>query len=114
MTCDIFTGILRPYVLHRFRQMIFVSLLSISHPGICATRLVTSRYVWPFINMDVRKWACLCQRAMVHCHVATPLGTFATPDTPCDHMHIDVVGPMPPSNGSFYLLICVGSIYSMA
>ena len=97
--CDVSTGSQRPYVPQRFRRTIFDSLHSISHPGIRATqRLVTSRYVWPGINMDVRKWArsCLqCQRAKVHRHVATPLGTFATPDARFDHIHIDLVGPWP-------------------
>ena len=77
IVCDVSTGRQRPYVPQRFRRTIFDSLHSISHPGIRATqRLVTSRYVWPGINMDVRKWArsCLqCQRAKVHRHFATPL-----------------------------------------
>jgi transposase InsO family protein len=60
--------------------------------------------------MDVRKWArsCLqCQRAKVHRHVATLLGTFATPDARFDHIHIDLVGLLPPSNGCVYLLTCI-------
>ena len=108
IVCDVSTGSQRPYVPQRFRRTIFDS---ISHPGIRATqRLVTSRYVWPGINGDVRKWArsCLkCQRAKVHRHVATPLGTFATPDARFDHIHIDLVGPLPPSNGCVYLLTCI-------
>lgn len=109
--CDVSTGIQRPYVPQRFRRMIFDSLHSMSHPGIRATqRLVTSHYVWPSINTDVRKWArfCLqCQRAKVHRQVATPLATFATPDARFDHVHIDLVGPLPPSNSCVYLLTCV-------
>ena len=80
--CDVSTGIQRPYVPQPFHRAIFDSLHSMSHPGIRATqRLVTSRYVWPNINTDVRKWArtCLqCQRAKVHRHVAT-LATFRCP-----------------------------------
>ncbi len=82
-----------------------------SHPGIRATQhLVTSHFVWPSINADVRRWArsCLhCQRAKVHKHTATPLATLATPDARFDHVHIDLVGPLPPSNGYTYLLTCV-------
>ena len=43
-----------------------------------------------------------CQRAKVHRHVAT-LGTFATPDTQFDYIHIDLIG-LPQI---VVLLICV-------
>ena len=109
--CDVSTGTQRPYVPKAFCRAIFDSLHSLSHPGIRATqRLVTSRFVWPGINSDVRSWAraCLqCQRAKVHHHTKAPLGTFATPDTRFSHVHIDLVGPLPPSNGCIYLLTCI-------
>ena len=79
--------------------------------GIHSTqRLVTSRFVWPNINADVRCWAhsCpQCQRAKVHRHTTTPLGTFTTPDARFDHVHVDLLGPLPPSNGCVYLLTCI-------
>lgn len=106
--CDVSTGVSRPYVPEQFRRAVFDSLHSLSHPGIRATqRLITTRYVWPSINSDVRKWArsCLqCQRSKVHRHTAAPLATFATPDIRFDMVHIDIVGPLPPSNGFNYLL----------
>ena len=37
----------------------------------------------------------------------TPLATFFTPDSRFDHIHIDIVGPLPPSNGFSYLLTCI-------
>ena len=33
--------------------------------------------------------------------------TFAIPDSRFDKVHIDLVGPLPPSNGSVYLLTCI-------
>nr|VZI38581.1 unnamed protein product [Spirometra erinaceieuropaei] len=33
--------------------------------------------------------------------------TFATPDARFSHVHIDLVGPLPPSNGSAYMLTCI-------
>ena len=111
LICDISTGVQRPYVPQSFQRTIFDSLHSFSHPGTCVTQhLVTSRYVWPSINSDVWNWACSClqcQRAKVHCHIATPLGTFTTPDARFHHVHIDLVGPLPPSNGCIYLLTCI-------
>ena len=37
----------------------------------------------------------------------TPLGTLASPDVSFDHVHIDLVGPFPPSGGNAHLLTCV-------
>ena len=111
LLCDISTGTPRPYVPPKFRRIIFDSLHSLSHPGIRATqKLITARYVWPNINSDVRKWArsCLqCQRCKVHRHTVSPMSTFASPDVRFDHLHVDLVGPLPPSQGCRYLLTCV-------
>ena len=111
LICDTSAGVQRPYIPQNFRRTIFDSLHSFSHPGIRATQhLVTSRYMWPNINSDVRNCSrsCLqCQRAKVHRHIATPLGTFTTPDARFHHVHIYLVGPLPPSNGCIYLLTCI-------
>ena len=111
LLCDMSTGTPRPLVPQPFRRTVFDALHSLSHPGVRATqRLITSRYVWPGVNADVRRWAraCLqCQRAKIHRHTVTPLGTFATPDARFDHIHIDLVGPLPPCQGYAYLLTCV-------
>ena len=94
----------------RLRRAVFDALHSLSHPGIRATqRLVTSRYVWPGINKDVRRWAqtCLpCQRSKVQRHTVTPLSTFTPPDARFNNIHLDIVGPLPTSNGFTYLLTC--------
>lgn len=36
-----------------------------------------------------------------------PVGTFVTPNARFEHIHIDIVGPLPPSNGYTYLLTIV-------
>ena len=111
LICDISTGNSRPFVPTKFRRLVFDSLHSMSHPGIRATQqLITSRFVWPRINSDVRKWAkaCLpCQRSKIHRHTVTPLSTFSSPDARFDHVHLDIVGPLPPSKGCNYLLTCI-------
>ena len=56
LTCDTPTGNIRPVLPAQFRRRIFDQLHSLSHAGIRATQhLVTSRYVWPGINKDVRR-----------------------------------------------------------
>ena len=111
LLCDISTGVPRPFVPAQFRRTVFNSLHTLSHPGVRATqRLITSRYVWPSINKDVRNWAraCIpCQRSKVQRHTVTPLSTFAVPDVRFSKVHIDLVGPLPPSQGYTYLVTCI-------
>ncbi|BHF73335.1 hypothetical protein SprV_0401641600 [Sparganum proliferum] len=40
-------------------------------------------------------------------HNKSPSGTFPSPDARFNHVHLDVVGPLPPSNGYTHLLTCV-------
>ena len=111
ITCDISTGKPRPFVPKEFRRSIFASLHNLSHPGIKATqRLITERYVWPSINRDVRQWTrtCLqCQRCKVQRHTCAPLSNFEIPTARFSHVHIDLVGPLSPSNGFSYILTCI-------
>ncbi len=111
LLCDVSTGISRPVVPESFRRHVFDCLHCQSHPGIRETqRLVTRHFVWPGINSDVRGWArsCVqCQKAKVHRHTRSSPGTFSTPDARFDHVHIDLVGPLPSSRGCTYLLTCV-------
>ena len=108
---DMSTGTPRPYIPASFRRSVFHSLHNLSHPGVRATqKLITDRFVWTGINRDVRLWAktCIqCQQCKVHRHNKAPLGTFSSPDARFDHVHIDIVGPLPPSDGFSYLLTCV-------
>ena len=109
--CDTSTGTQRPLVPLSWRRTVFDSLHSLSHPGIRATqKLITSRFVWPGINADVRRWtrSCVqCQRAKIQRHSTAPLASFRIPDARFDVIHIDLVGPLPSSHGYTYLLTCV-------
>ena len=109
--CDTSTGTQRPIVPLPWRRTIFNSLHNLSHPGIRATqKLIALRFVWPRMNSDIRHWtrSCIqCQRAKVQRHSSAPLSSFPTPDAHFDAVHIDIVGPLPPSQGYTYLLTCV-------
>lgn len=108
LLCDTSTGGQRPLVPLQWRRTVFDSLHSLSHPGIRATqRLVTAR---SGINADVRRWtrSCIpCQRSKVHRHTVAPLSPFPAPDARFTTVHIDLVGPLPPSQGFTHILICV-------
>ena len=68
----------------------------------CTTFSCTSR------NMCYPTHQCIqCQRNKVHRHTVAPLSTFNIPDARFDHVHIDIVGPLPSSNGYSYLLTCI-------
>ena len=109
--CDTSTGTQRPLVPLAWRRTVFDSLHGLSHPGIRATqKLITARFVWPGINADVRRWtrSCVqCQRAKIQRHSTAPLSSFPNPDARFAVIHIDLVGPLPPSRGFTYLLTCV-------
>ena len=111
IACEMSTGTPRPFLPSTFRRTIFEALHGLSHPGVKASvKLITQRYAWPDMRRDVQEWTrhCEpCQRNKVHRHTRAPLGTFLVPDARFSHIHIDLVGPLPPSNGSSYLLTCV-------
>ena len=109
--CDTSTGTQRPIVPLSWHRIVFDSLHSLSHPGIRATqKLITSHFVWPGINADVRRWTrtCIpCQRAKINKHTTAPLSSFPIPNTRFVVVHINLVGPLPSSQGYSYLLTCV-------
>ena len=111
LLCDTSTGVSRPVVPGTCRRSVFHALHSMAHPGVRATQhLISTRFVWPGMNTDVREWSrtCLqCQRSKIHRHTVTPLATFATPDSRFDIIHLDLVGPLPPSKGFSYLLTII-------
>lgn len=109
--CDVSHNLVRPFVPKEHRKAVFNAIHGLSHPGVRATqKAITARFVWPGVNKTVRQWAqtCLpCQKSKVNRHIKAPPGTFSAPDARFGHVHIDLVGPLPPSDGNTYLLTCV-------
>ena len=109
--CDISTGSARPIVPEGWRRRIFDTVHALAHPGARTTkRLVSAKFVWHGLNKQVTDWArtCLsCQRAKIQTHVKAPLQTFAPTSHRFEHVHIDLVGPLPESQGYKYLLTII-------
>ena len=62
------------------------------------------------MNIDIARWyrSCKgCQTAKVSRHNTPVYRKFTEPTERFDHVHIDIVGPLPYANGFRYLLACV-------
>lgn len=109
--CDVQDQCVRPYVPERFRRAIFNNLHQLSHPSIRASqKLIRKRFVWPGMAKDIATWAktCIsCQKSKIHRHTNSKVQNFGLPADRFSHVHIDLVGPLPPSNGCTYLLTCI-------
>ena len=97
----------RPYLPLAWHRPTFDTLHSLSHPSIRATRrIASSKFVWPGLAKDVTQWArtCIrCQVVKVQRHTRAPRQQFELPDRCFQHIHVDIVGPLPKSEGQTYL-----------
>jgi len=104
---DSSTGGFRPLLPPSFREGAVWALHNIHHPGIRGTRkLVTASYCWPKMSSFVAELArtCLfCQRGKIHRHVAVEAAHIPVPVRRFAHLHVDIVGPLPMSDGANYL-----------
>lgn len=109
--CDMSIGKLRHFLTKNFRRQIFDSLHGLSHPGIRSTvKLICGRFGWPSIKKDVANWArscMMCQKSKVQRHITSPHGKFDFSSKRFCHLHIDIVVPLPISNGFSYCLTVV-------
>ena len=108
---DVSTGRPRPLVPAVLTKTIFDANHQLSHAGSRAMRrMICDRFVWPGMSKDIRQWArsCLsCQRAKIATHVSAPIAPLPIPSSRFESVHIDLVGPLPPSQGFSYLLTIV-------
>ncbi|XP_076278431.1 uncharacterized protein LOC143208168 [Lasioglossum baleicum] len=109
--CEISGEAIRPYIPGNLRRAVFNLFHNFAHPGAKASdRLIRQRYVWPDMHKDVARWCklCLsCQQSKVSRHNKHRPEHFVPPDGRFDHVHLDIVGPLPTSEGFSYLLTMV-------
>ena len=88
-------------------SLVFDSVHGLSHAGGRATlREVSRRFVWPGMRADVLRRArdcAACSASKVTRHIHSPLVHRPVPDTRFSSLHVDLVGPLPPSEGFLYL-----------
>lgn len=111
--CDISNNKIRPFVPLSFRRQIIDKFHRLSHAGTKTTaKLISQRYVWPFINKDCAKVikTCLdCQRSKVHRHNTAPFASYELASDRFQHINIDLVGPLPSSRNNRYCITCIDS-----
>lgn len=109
--CDTSIPQTRPFITSALRRQTFDALHQLSHPGAKATtRLVSERFVWPGIRRDCRNWAKECQQCQmskVTRHTTAPLQSFKPPSSRFQHLHLDLIGPLPLSHSFRYCLTIV-------
>ena len=107
LLCDVSMGRPRPFVPETHRRKVFDIIHGLSHPSIRSTiKLIKAKFVWHSMAKNIREWArrCdACQRCKVQRHTKTNIGDFPQPKRRFAHIHVDVVGPLPPSHGFRYL-----------
>ena len=95
----------------QFRRVIFDALHNLSHSSARPTvKLVASRYVWPGLRQNVREWCRTCPRcqtAKEARHVKSPVLEIPPASHRFGSIHVDLVGPLPLSDGCRYLLTFV-------
>ncbi|GFS93686.1 retrovirus-related Pol polyprotein from transposon opus [Trichonephila clavipes] len=65
------------------------------------------------MKQEIREWArtCIpCQKCKVHRHTKSKFGEYEVPDTRFSVIHIDLIGPLPPSQGMTFLFGVPGKI----
>lgn len=109
--CEFSSETIRPYVPGELRKTIFKIFHKPAHPGPkISDRLIRQRYVWPNMHKDIKEWCrtCVdCQKSKISRHVVQNPNHFVAPDGRFDHVHMDIVGPLPASEGFIYCLTMI-------
>ena len=98
------TEMFRPVVPFSFWLQVFDAMHGIAHPDMGASRrLILARYVWKRAAADMITMACACltcQRGKVTKRIPVPSQHFS-------HVHVDLVGLLPASDGFTYLFTVI-------
>ena len=109
--CDLSGETIRPYIPSALRQRIFHLFHDPAHPSArVSDRVVRKHYVWPAMHRDISASckACLdCQQSKISRHNHLTRAQFVVPDGRFKHIHLDIVGPLPDSDGYRYCLTMI-------
>jgi cleavage and polyadenylation specificity factor subunit 1 len=101
----------RPVLSGVWKKHIFDAIHGLSHAGARPTiQAISDRFVWKGLRQEVRMWCKTCepcQAAKVARHTKTPLSQRDPPTKRFASLHVDIVGPLPSSEGHKYLFTVV-------
>jgi len=90
--------------------MAYESVHNLSHPGARSTvKLMSTRFIWPRMKSEIHNWARACQGCQlskISRKTRTSFQNFK-PTKRFQHLHIDIVGPLPAIRGRKYLLTMI-------
>lgn len=109
--CDTSGDSLRPFIPSSLRERIIKSFHSLSHPSARVLRqTIGKRYVWPEMHKQISRYCkeCIeCQKAKISRHNVLLPAQFVSPESRFDHVHMDIVGPLPVDNDYRYCLTMI-------
>lgn len=111
LLCDMSTPFPRPILPEAWRRRVFDVVHDLHHPGPAATAKAMDRhFLWKTMKKDVKLWCvnCLkCQAAKVARRVKETSIFRPVPRHRFRSLHVDLVGPLPPSEGYDYLFTII-------
>lgn len=101
----------RPYIPQTMRGIIVEKIHSLAHPGVRSSRKILQKmYFWPRMSGDINQLVseCVkCQKGKVTVYTKSPNIEIGIPKGRFEHIHMDIVGPLPVSRGYRYLLTII-------
>lgn len=111
LLCDTSLQRPRPIIPPGFRRYAFDLVHNLAHPSARTTKeLICKRYVWHQMKKDITRWCreCIhCQTSKIQRHHRSPIDAIPIPPRRFTHVHVDLVGPLPPSKGYSYLFTVI-------
>ena len=109
--CETSMSLPRPLLPKALRSFAIQQLHGLSHDGIKeSVRRISMYYYWHTMRAEITRYCQTCHG----CQSTTPskitpphLGKFEVPDKRFTHCHVDIVGPLPESEGYKYLLTII-------
>lgn len=109
--CDVSGSRIRSFIPKTFRRTVVEKIHGISHQSIrSTTRTIKERFVWPNMGTDIARLVkkCIpCQRSKVGRHIKSPYSPIVPPSGRFEHINVDIIGPMPPSENMRYCVTII-------
>jgi len=110
--CFVTFHVMAPHV--HWYHVVFVALYNchnLTHCGIRATiKFISETYTWPNLKKDCTVWVQFfvpCQQTKVQPYTKSAYQHFPLTSERLSEIHVDLIGPLPESDGNRYVLMFV-------